>query len=41
MKKVELIKKWKGNKRYTLKFVEAMPEDDYDFKPSDEMKSYK
>lgn len=37
----ELIKKWKGNKRYTLKFVDAMPDEDFDFKPSPEMKSYK
>lgn len=41
MKKNELIKKWKGNKRYTLKFVEAMPDEDFDFKPTSEMKSYK
>ncbi|WP_422858864.1 DinB family protein [Flagellimonas sp. S174] len=41
MKKEELIKKWKGNKRYTLKFVDLMPEEDLDFKPVDGMKAYK
>lgn len=37
----ELIKKWKGNKRYTLKFIDAMPDEIFDFKPTPEMKSYK
>lgn len=41
MKNQELIKKWKGNKRYTLKFVELMPEEEMDFKPVDGMKTYK
>lgn len=41
MTQKELVKKWKGNKRYTLKFVNAMPDEDFDFKPSKEMKSYK
>lgn len=36
----ELIKKWKGNKRYTLKFVSAMPEEHFDFKPTEEMKTF-
>ncbi len=40
MKKEELIRKWKGNKRYTLKFVDAMPEEDFDFKPISTVKSY-
>ncbi len=40
MTKVELLKKWKGNKRYTLKFVDAMPVEHFDFKPTAEMKSY-
>ncbi|WP_430906367.1 DinB family protein [Maribacter sp. 2-571] len=41
MTKEALIKKWKGNKRYTLKFVEAMPEQNYDLKPVIGMKTYK
>lgn len=41
MTQKELIKKWKGNKRFTLKFVDAMPEENFDFKPTPEMKSYK
>ncbi len=40
MKKEELIRKWKGNKRYTLKFVDAMPEEDFDYKPISTVKSY-
>ncbi|MDO1501619.1 DinB family protein [Winogradskyella maritima] len=41
MRNEELVRKWKGNKRYTLKFVDALPEEDFDFKPSSEVKSYK
>ncbi len=37
----DYIKKWKANKRYTLKVLEAMPEADYDFKPADGMKTFK
>ncbi|WP_299223899.1 DinB family protein [uncultured Aquimarina sp.] len=37
----ELIKKWKGNRRFTLKFVDIFPEEDFEFKPTPEMKSYK
>ncbi|MEW7292397.1 DinB family protein [Aquimarina sp. 2304DJ70-9] len=36
----ELVKKWKGNKRYTLKFIEMMPEEHFDFKPVDGMKTF-
>jgi len=36
----ELIKKWKGNKRYTLKFVEAITEEQLSFKPADGVKTY-
>lgn len=36
----ELIKKWKGNKRYTLKFVEAVAEENLSFKPIEGTKSY-
>ncbi len=41
MRNEELVRKWKGNKRYTLKFVDALPDEDFDFKPSSEVKSYK
>jgi uncharacterized damage-inducible protein DinB len=41
MKRDELLKKWKGNKRYTLKVLEAMPDDRFDFKPADQLKSFK
>ncbi|GAA0873374.1 hypothetical protein GCM10009117_25210 [Gangjinia marincola] len=41
MRNEELVRKWKGNKRYTLKFVDALPKEDFDFKPSSEVKSYK
>ncbi len=41
MTKKELTKKWKGNKRYTLKFIDVMPEEEFDFKPTPEMKTYK
>ena len=40
MDKKELIKKWKGNKRYTLKFVELISEDQLSFKPIEDTKSY-
>ena len=36
----ELIKKWKGNKRYTLKFVEVVAEENLSFKPIEGTKSY-
>lgn len=36
----EIIKRWKGNQRYTLKLVEAMPEANFDFKPTPEVKSF-
>lgn len=41
MTKKELTKKWKGNKRYTLKFIDVIPEEEFDFKPTPEMKTYK
>ena len=36
----EIQKKWQGNKRYTLKLVEAMPEEFYEVKPIDGVKSF-
>ena len=36
----ELIKKWKGNKRYTLKFVEVVAEENLSFKLIEGTKSY-
>jgi len=36
----DLIKKWEGNKTYTLGVLEAMPEEHYDFKPMEEMMSF-
>jgi len=40
MDQKELIKKWKGNKRYTLKFVDLIGEDQLDFKPVEGTKTY-
>ncbi len=40
MDKKELIKKWKGNKRYTLKFVELILADQLSFKPIEGTISY-
>lgn len=40
METKELIKRWKGNQRYTLKLVDAMPEENFDFKPIDGVKSF-
>ena len=40
MNKKEIIKRWKGNQRYTLKLVEAMPGSSFDFKPTIEIKSF-
>jgi len=37
----ELIKKWKGNRRYSLKIIEGMPEEYFDFKPASGVKSFK
>jgi len=37
----EIQKRWKGNKRYTLKLIAAMPEEQFDFKPVDGVKSFK
>ena len=36
----ELRKRWRGNRRYTLKFVEAVPETSLGFKPVDGTKTY-
>lgn len=35
-----LIKKWKGNKRYTMKFVALIEEEQMSFKPMEGMKTY-
>ena len=40
MKRSELLQKWKGNKSYTLKLIEAMPDEHWDFKPTDGVKSF-
>ena len=37
----DYITKWENNKAYTLGVLEAMPEEYYDFKPTDEVKSFK
>ena len=37
----ELINKWKGNHRYTLRLLDVMPEGSFDFKPCAGMKSFK
>jgi len=36
----EIIKKWKGNKRYTLKFVQLVNEEQLAFKPVPGTKTY-
>ncbi|HAA15232.1 MAG TPA: hypothetical protein DCE41_27465 [Cytophagales bacterium] len=40
MEKKELIKKWRGNKRYTLKFIEVINEDQWTFRPAEGTKTY-
>lgn len=40
MEPKELVKKWKGNARYTLKFVEAMPDTHFGWKPATGAKTY-
>lgn len=40
MKLKELIKKWKGKKRYTLKFVELINEEQFAFRPIEGSKTY-
>ena len=40
MNRKELVKKWKGNQRYTLKLAEAMPEELFSIKPAEGMKTY-
>ena len=37
----DLITKWENNKTYTLAVLEAMPEEHYDFQPTEEVKSFK
>ena len=36
----EIIKKWKGNKRFTLKFVDEIDEEQLNYKPVEGMKTY-
>ena len=36
----DLIKKWEGNKTFTLNVLKAMPEEYYDFKPVEGMMSF-
>ncbi len=36
----DLVKKWEGNKSYTIAVIEAMPEEFFDFKPAEGMKSF-
>lgn len=37
----ELIEKWTNNKSYTIALIEAMPEEEFDFVPAEDMKSFK
>ncbi|MEM9326554.1 MAG: DinB family protein [Bacteroidota bacterium] len=37
----ELINRWRGNQRYTLRIIEAMPEESFDFKPIEGAKSFR
>lgn len=37
----DLITKWENNKTYTLAVLEAMPEEHYDFQPTEDVKSFK
>ena len=36
----ELVEKWENNKSYTIKCLEAMPAEDYDFVPAEGMRSF-
>lgn len=40
METKELIKKWKGNKRYTMKFVDLINEEQLSYTPSEKGKTY-
>lgn len=35
-----LLKRWKGNQRYTRRLIEAMPEAHFDFRPVPEVKTF-
>ncbi|WP_298424258.1 DinB family protein [uncultured Kordia sp.] len=35
------LEKWENSKNYLIEMAEAMPEDKYDFKPTDRQKSFK
>jgi len=37
----DLVKKWEGNKEYTIGVLEAMPAEGYDFVPAEGMRSFK
>lgn len=37
----DFITKWENNKSYTLAVLEAMPEEHYDFQPTEDVKSFK
>ncbi len=37
----DYIEKWKNSKEYTLAVMEAMPADEYDYKPTEEEMSFK
>lgn len=37
----EIIKKWEGNKKYSLKILELMPEDLYEKELSPEVRTFK
>ncbi|MEO0895346.1 MAG: DinB family protein [Bacteroidota bacterium] len=41
METKEIIKRWKGNQRYTLKLIQAMPEEEFDFKAAEGTKSFR
>lgn len=39
--KIAFLEKWEGSKNYLLAIAEAMPEDDYNFKPTERQMSFK
>lgn len=41
MQKKEILKKWQVNHRYLKKVVEVMPTEDFDYKPVDNVKTFK
>lgn len=37
----EYLKKWQNSAQYTIELAESMPADKYDFKPSDDVRSFR